>query len=206
MTDINALACPPEINDEDILSAMRSMEGYIDITPADFREFYIKAYKQAKERLLHGVTAGQIMTREVYSIASESNISLAADMMANAKVSGLPVLNNKNELIGIISEKDLIKSVIKDAPPSLMSVIARCLSNKGCLALSLRKLKVVDLMTAPAIAVYENTPLYEVINLMNKGSINRLPVKDRNNRLIGIITRSDILKAIFNTVCTLDKE
>jgi CBS domain-containing protein len=205
MSSINALSCPPEITDEDILSAMRAMEGYIDITPADFREFYIKAYKHARERLLHGVTAGQIMTREVYSIASESNISLAADMMAKGKVSGLPVLNNANELIGIISEKDLVKSLIKDAPPSLMSVIARCLGNKGCLALSLRKLKVVDLMTAPAIAVYENTPIYEIINLLNKGSINRLPVKDKNNRLIGIITRSDIIKAIFNTVCTIDQ-
>jgi CBS domain-containing membrane protein len=201
MPDFNLISCPPEITEEDILSAMRSMEGYIDITPADFREFYIKAYKHARERLLDGITAGEIMTREVYSISSESNISLAADMMAKSKVSGLPVLNNNNELIGIISEKDLIKSVIKDAPPSLMSVIARCLSNKGCLALSLKKLKVVDLMTAPAIAVYENTPLSEVINLMNKNSINRLPVKEKNNRLIGIITRSDIIRAIFNTVC-----
>jgi CBS domain-containing membrane protein len=145
---------------------------------------------------------GQIMTQPVYSISSESNISLAADMMAKSKVSGLPVLNNNDELIGIISEKDLIKSVIKDAPPSLMSVITRCLSNKGCLALSLRKLKVVDLMTAPAIAVYENAPLSEVINLMNKNSINRLPVKERiNHRLIGIITRSDIIKAIYSSVC-----
>ncbi len=201
MSDINALSCPPEITDEDILSAMRSMEGYIDITPADFREFYIKAYKHARERLLHGITAGQIMTRPVYSIASESNISLAADIMAKKKVSGLPVINNGEELVGIISEKDLVKSVIKDDPPSLMSVIARCLSNKGCLALSLRKLKVVDLMTAPAIAVFENTPLSGIINLLNKGSINRLPVKERNNRLIGIITRSDIIKAIYSTVC-----
>jgi CBS domain-containing membrane protein len=205
MSDINALSCPPEITEEDILSTMRSMEGYIDITPSDFREFYIKAYKHARERLLLGVTAGQIMTKEVHSICSESNISLAADLMAKEKVSGLPVLNNNNELIGIISEKDLIKSVIKDAPPSLMSVIARCLSNKGCLALSLRKLKVVDLMTAPAIAVFENTPLSEIIILLNKGGINRLPVKDKNNRVVGIITRSDIIKAIFNTTCTIDK-
>jgi CBS domain-containing membrane protein len=201
MTDINVLSCPPEITEEDILSAMKSMEGYIDITPADFREFYIKAYKHARERLLHGVTAGQIMTQPVYSISSEKSISLAADIMAKEKISGLPVLNNNNELIGIISEKDLIKSVIKDSPPSLMSVIARCLETKGCLALSLKKLKVVDLMTAPAIAVYENNTLSEVINLMNRNSINRLPVKEKNNRLIGIITRSDIIKAIFNTVC-----
>lgn len=205
MTDIYDLSCPPEITDEDTLSAMRSMEGYIDITPADFREFYIKAYKHARERLLHGITAGQIMTRPVYSIASESNISLAADIMAKKKVSGLPVINNGEELVGIISEKDLVKSVIKDSPPSIMSLVARCLETKGCPALSLKKLKVVDLMTTPAIAVYENTPLSDVINLLNKGSINRLPVKDRNNRLLGIITRTDIIKAIFNTVCTIDQ-
>ncbi|MBN1906736.1 MAG: hypothetical protein JW927_16760 [Deltaproteobacteria bacterium] len=50
MTDINTLSCPPEINDEDIFSAMRSMEGYIDITPADFKEFYLKAYKHASNQ------------------------------------------------------------------------------------------------------------------------------------------------------------
>ena len=60
--EFDELSCPPELSDEDILEVMKSIEGYLDITPSDFREIYLKAYQQARRRLLQGITAG-IITR-----------------------------------------------------------------------------------------------------------------------------------------------
>ena len=198
---IDELSCPPELNEEDIIEAMKTIEGYLDITPSDFKEFYLKAYKQARERLLNGITAGMIMTKPVHSAGDEESISQAALTMAGANISGLPVINGNREIIGIISEKDFLSALAKKDSPSFMSVIAQCLNNKGCVALPIKKLSVKDIMSAPAITVDEKATLSEVINLLKETKINRLPVRDKDNRLAGIITRSDIIRSLFNTVC-----
>lgn len=199
--EINGLSCPPELEEKDILEAMKSIEGYLDITPSDFKEFYIRAYEQARKRLLNGITAGMIMTRHVHSIDEGESISQAAMIMAEANISGLPAVDKNNEIVGVITEKDFLRELSKDKGPSFMSVIAQCLNNKGCVALPIRKLRVRDIMTANVVTVNEKTTLSEIINLLKEKEINRLPVKDNDNRLAGIITRSDIIRSLFNTVC-----
>jgi CBS-domain-containing membrane protein len=199
--EISDFSCPPEILEEDILEAMKSIEGYIDITPSDFKEFYVKAYKHARERLLKGITAGNVMTKPAISVSEKENIVHAADVMAAANVSGLPVVNEKKEIKGVISEKDFLRELANDKVPSFMSVIAKCFNNKGCVALPIKKLTVREIMTTPPIIVDEKTVLFEILNLLRAKGINRLPVKDMDNRLVGIITRSDVIKTIFDTSC-----
>ena len=203
--EINELPCPPDLKEEDILEVMKSIEGYLDITPSDFKEIYIKAYRQARRRLLHGITAGMIMTKPVHSIGESESITQAALVLAETNVSGLPVTNKNHEIVGIISENDFLRELSKDGQPSFMAVIALCLNNKGCVALPIKKLSVRDIMSAPAITVDEKVTLTEIIDLLKKKEINRLPVKDKFNRLVGIITRSDIIKTLFNNVCNPDE-
>ena len=200
--EINELSCSPELTEDDILEAMKSIEGYLDITPADFKEFYIKAYEQARKRLLNNITADMIMNRPVHSVGPDEDISQAAQIMAEANVSGLPVINQHEEIIGILSEKDFLRELSNAKMPSFMSVISQCLNNKGCVALPIRKLKVKDIMTTNVVAVEVKTRMSEIINLLKGQKINRLPVKGSDNRLAGIITRSDIIKSLFNTVCS----
>ncbi len=199
--EIDELSCPPELKEEDILEVMKSIEGYLDITPSDFKEIYIKAYQQARRRLLQGITADMIMTKPVHSIDESESIAQAALVMAETNISGLPVTNKNDETVGIISEKDFLRELSKDNAPSFMSVIAQCLNNKGCVALPIKKLAVKDIMSLPAITIEEKVTLTEIINLLKQKGINRLPVKDKDNRLSGIITRSDIIRSLFNTVC-----
>jgi CBS domain-containing membrane protein len=200
--EIDRLSCPTDLSEEDILEAMKSIEGYLDITPSDFREFYIKAYKQARKRLLNNITADMIMQKPVHSVKPDETISQAAQIMADTNVSGLPVINDSEEIVGVVSEKDFLKELSKDGNQSFMSVIAHCLNNKGCVALPIKKLTVKDIMTANVVSVNKKDTLEDIINLLKKNEINRLPVKDDSNRLTGIITRSDIIKTLFNAVCS----
>ena len=200
--EIDRLSCPTDLSEEDILEAMKSIEGYLDITPSDFREFYIKAYKQARKRLLNNITADMIMHKPVHSVKPDENISQAAQVMADTNVSGLPVINASEEIVGVVSEKDFLKELSEGSNQSFMSVIAHCLNNKGCVALPIKKLTVRDIMTANAVTVSEKDTLADIINLLKKHEINRIPVKDDSNRLTGIITRSDIIKTLFNAVCS----
>jgi len=59
-------ACVPvDISDEDIYEAMKDISGYLDITPADLKEVYLKAYRHAVTRLTRSVKVRDVMTRDV---------------------------------------------------------------------------------------------------------------------------------------------
>ncbi len=66
MNSTNLRECAPvDISDEDVVAAMKAMKGYIDITPADFREVYRVAYDLARKRMMNALKASDIMTAPV---------------------------------------------------------------------------------------------------------------------------------------------
>ena len=77
-----------------------------------------------------------------------------------------------------------------------MKVVAQCLRNKGCIAMPMRRQKADAIMTFPAITVCKDTPVFEIANMFTEKNINRTPVTERNNnKLIGIVTRADIVRS-----------
>ena len=98
--------------------------------------------------------------------------------------SGLPVIDDNGKVIGIVSEFDLLKA-LRDGK-------------------ALEEVKAEDIMSKNPICVSENTPIEEIIDLMVKNNIIRVPVV-RNGTLVGVISRCDILSTIvepeFVTVC-----
>ena len=62
-------ACiPVDISDDDIYEAMKDVPGYLDITPGDFKEVYLQAYRHAISRVMKSVKAADVMTRQVISV------------------------------------------------------------------------------------------------------------------------------------------
>ncbi len=98
--------------------------------------------------------------------------------------SGLPVVDDNGKVIGVVSEFDLLKA-IRDGK-------------------ALEQVNAEDIMSKNPICVSENTPIQEIIELMTKHNIIRVPVV-RNGNLVGVISRCDILSSIvepeFVTVC-----
>lgn len=185
----------PEISDEDVFEAMKEINGYIDISMSDFRELYLKAYNHAIERYEHSLKAMDIMTHEVISVGIDTSLSETAEILARHDVSGLPVVSDDKTVIGVISEKDFLRLMSSSESMNFMSVIAECLGNKGCLVSSISAGKAKDIMTSPAITCKADTPVFKLSALMNSSRINRLPVTDEKNRLLGIVSRADLLRA-----------
>ncbi|OHB83149.1 MAG: histidine kinase [Planctomycetes bacterium RIFCSPHIGHO2_02_FULL_38_41] len=98
--------------------------------------------------------------------------------------SGLPVVDDNGKVIGVVSEFDLLKAIR---------------SGKA-----LEQVKAEDIMSKNPICVSENTPVEEIIDLMIKNNVIRVPVV-RDGNLVGVISRCDILSSIvepeFITVC-----
>jgi CBS-domain-containing membrane protein len=181
------------LSDEDVLSAMKSIPGYLDITPADFKEIYAFAYRHALERLGQSVTAKDIMTKTVISVNSDTSLIETARRMAENAISGLPVINEKQVVIGVISEKDFFQKMGAKDSVSFMGVVVECLSNKGCLAMPIREKLAADIMTSPAIIAHLHTSISELSSILTDNHINRVPVVNDEGKLLGIVSRGDLV-------------
>lgn len=185
------------LTDEDIQGAMKEIPGYLDITTGDFRELYQHAFRHAIERLSRSVRVGDIMRRQVITVSVATPLSEVASRMAAAGVSGVPVLAENGQLAGIISERDFLRHMGGSAD-SFMAIVASCLQGQGCSATTIRRARAGDVMSRPAVSIRENACLGEAAASLVRYDINRLPVlTGSGDRLAGILTRSDLVRARF---------
>lgn len=191
----DAASGPPELSDEDIYEAMKETPGYLDITPGSFREVYRLAFRLAQKRLFQEVSAAYLMTREVITVRPETPVEEVAATMGQAGISGVPVVDAGNRVVGVISEQDFLRRM--GAPKgSFMSLVALCLRTRGCVAVPLKEKRACDLMSSPAVTVGPDTPLREILQLFDTRHINRVPVTDTAGRLQGMITRGDLIRVL----------
>jgi CBS domain-containing membrane protein len=192
-------SCPVNMSDEDILDAMKSIPGYLDITPGDFKEIFGFAYRHAVERIARSLLAKDVMTEKVISVIATTSLKETAAKMAAHGISGIPVIDDLETVVGVISEKDFLFHMGEKRTRSIMNVIAQCLTSKGCVAISMRTGYAKDIMTSPAQTVFEDTPIFEIASIFAEKDINRVPVLDKNGHLVGIVARADI----FRSTCVL---
>ena len=184
---------PVELSDEDIYDAMKQISGYLDITLGDFKEIYGLAFQLAVNRLTEAVKATDIMNPDVVYVTPETPLKEVAEIMGRHNISGVPVVDEGRKVIGIISEKDFLSHMGMQKNITFMGVVAKCLMGNGCMAVDIRGKSAGDIMTTPAITVYEEASIMEVDSLMKKHRVNRVPVLNKKDKLIGIVTRTDLL-------------
>lgn len=144
--------------------------------------------------------AKDIMIKDVITVRPDEKVEKVAQMLVENKISGIPVVDENHHVLGIVSEKDLIIRASELKVPFYLTLFDSIifLENPIRFNNNLKKytaLHVKDAMTTKVIAVEEDAPVSEVVDIMQKNEINRVPVV-RHGKLIGIITRNDILKSL----------
>lgn len=182
-----------DLTEEDVLDAMRSMQGYVDITPGTFREVYALAYDLALKRVRSLGKADDIMTAPVHCLQKGMSASEAAALMAGLGISGAPVLDGEGRICGVVSEKDYLRKMGLPGTASFMTVVSTCLSTPGCMVTDVRKLLVDEIMSSPPLVASRETPVAELSEMLARHSINRLPICDEEGRPVGIVTRTDLV-------------
>jgi CBS domain-containing protein len=141
--------------------------------------------------------AHQIMTKDVISVTPSTSIEDAARIMLQTHISGLPVLDQSGKLVGIVSESDFLRrseiGTGRKRPAWLQFLIGP--GKAAADFVHERGRKVEDVMTEDPVTVGEETPLEDLVRLMEKKGIKRLPVMS-GNTLKGIVTRSNLLQAV----------
>jgi CBS domain-containing protein len=146
--------------------------------------------------------AKDIMTREVYAARPDDKVDKITHLMLENKISGIPVVNDNDHVIGIITEKDLMVRAKELRVPFYVTLFDSIIFLENPIRFNneLKKYtatKVRDAMTTKVITVDEDTPVADVVKIMQEKRINRVPVV-RNHKLVGIITRNDILKVLVS--------
>src|ERR1700732_3698261 len=141
--------------------------------------------------------AHQIMTRPVITVTPETAIVEAANTMLQKHVSGLPVVDAAGKLVGIISEGDFLRR----------SEIGTQRTRGRCLRFILGSVKsatdfvhehgrkVAEIMTTAPLTITEDTALEEIVELLEKNNVKRLPVM-RGDKIVGIVSRANLLQAV----------
>lgn len=184
-----------DISELDVIAAMKEIQGYIDISPGDFKEVFRIAYAHAMRRVMESSTAKDFMTSPVHCLHADMDLVQAALFLADKQFSGAPVVDDSNRLVGVLSEKDFLASMGLGKPASFMQIVAHCLTNKGCMAMALRNHSVQEIMSAPPISTEANMTMAAISAFFVEKQINRLPIIDAEGRPVGIVTRTDLVQS-----------
>jgi CBS domain-containing protein len=144
-------------------------------------------------------TVADVMSRDPITVRPESPLKDAIKILADRKISGLPVVDDQNKLIGVISESDLMWQETGVTPPAFIMLLDSViyLENPARYDRELHKAlgqTVGEVMTKEAITVPPDKSLKDAAQLMHDRHVRRLPVVDGTKKLIGILTRGDIIR------------
>lgn len=139
--------------------------------------------------------AKNLMTSELWTVGPGHSIRHAARIMLKRGVSGLPVLDGTEAVVGIITEGDLLRRVELGAGIEQAPEPAPGTDNHLQAFVKGNAWSVADVMTSQVVSIDEETPVEEIAALMIEKHIKRLPVL-REQRLVGIVSRADLLWVI----------
>jgi CBS-domain-containing membrane protein len=187
-----------DISDQDVYEAMQEIEGYLDISMSDFRELYEHTYRHAVKRLLHSTRLEEIMTVDVISVTEQADMPGIIKAMASGSISGLPVVDTRNHVVGVVSEKDIFRQLGGEKDMGFWDILTNCMTVNKCLLRSVAGQTAGEIMSSPAVTLKVDDSAQDAVRLFKGKAINRLPVVDNKNVLAGIVTRTDLLHAHLN--------
>lgn len=145
--------------------------------------------------------AADVMTRNVLTVGPECSVAQAIRLMLDNNISGLPVLEADRKLVGILTEGDLLRrseTGTQRHRPRWLEILMGPGRAAGEYVRTHGR-KVEDIMSTDVVSVAADTPLDEVVGLMERRRIKRVPVLD-GDALIGIVSRADLLRSILGVL------
>jgi CBS domain-containing protein len=144
-------------------------------------------------------TVADVMTANPVMVQEDAPLNEAIRLMAEHRVSGLPVVDAEGQLVGVISESDLMWQETGVTPPAYIMLLDSViyLENPKRYERELHKAlgqSVKDVMTKEAVKAAVDLPLRKAAQLMHERHVRRLPVVNAEGEVVGILTQGDIVR------------
>jgi CBS domain-containing protein len=191
---IQAIDTPEKI--ESVLKVIAPMVGEGLITLDDVE--VVKYTHRYLNPLPADKRVADVMTRKVISLTDTMPVAQAWETMLKHLLKALPVLNKNGEVVGILTDEDLLDRAGLEQHLSIAERLDEKTLQAELNGLRASPLKVADVMTSPAITVRGDEPLSVAAARMAEHRIKRLPVLDEQGKLIGVLSRVDVLKQVVS--------
>lgn len=145
-----------------------------------------------------------VMTQEVVTVNEHASFKDVAMLIAERRVSAVPVLDREGRVLGVVSEADLVlKEEYPEGPPEGRMFQGRRRRRAQAKAAGNTA---AELMTAPAVTIGPDASVAEAARLLHRHGIKRLPVVDPAGPLLGIVSRADLLKVFLRSDADIARE
>jgi CBS domain-containing protein len=146
-------------------------------------------------------TAANIMTKVVISVSKETTVQELAKILSENAISGVPVVDDGGELIGVVTESDLIDQAKKLHIPTVVTILDSViyLENPNRMEKEMKKMAgttVADIYSANPAVVRPETTLDEIATIMAEKNMHTLPVV-QDRKVLGVIGKRDIIKTLI---------
>ncbi|MFM9413114.1 CBS domain-containing protein [Peptococcus simiae] len=145
--------------------------------------------------------AKDIMTKDVITVSPAMDLKEVAEIFIRHNISGAPVVDSQKRLVGVITEGDLVKQQRPlQKPLYLMFLDSAFPINQREIKEEIKVItagKVEELMSSEPITLPEYADVSELAQVMLSKKINRLPIVNEEDELLGIVTRQDIIRATY---------
>lgn len=141
------------------------------------------------------------MTKKVVAVGPRTPLHQLLKLLLKHKIGGVPVVNAKRQVVGVITESDLIRHFTTLKTPRGVPILGSLLYLDDLREFN-QKFKehcaeiVADLMSRPAVTLPATAPLSAVLDLMAERHVNRLPVVGKAGKLVGLLTRTNLIHAL----------
>ena len=186
---------------EDFQNALKELDSYIDVTLEDLMQINAMAQKHAQLRMAEHLLVRDIMTRDVATVTQETSLRDAARILLELRISGLPVVEDKGKLVGIVTEADFLSAMgipchhpAHNLWQTLESMFKHPPHPGGT------PVSVAEIMATQVITISAEQTLHDVIDSMKKHHIKRIIVTDAQQRVEGIITRSNLVQVLLQQI------
>lgn len=174
----------------DVLEMVR--EGLITTTTVEVIKYTSRAIGPFPAHL----TVADVMTRQVVSVRPDTPVAEIVALLIDRALRSAPVVDAANRVIGIITDGDLLTRGATELPLALQRELSLAERAATIETLAAHPHTAVDLMTPNPITLPETTPLAEAAAVMADRGLKRIPVVDAQQRLVGMVSRSDLLATV----------
>lgn len=186
----------------DFEQALQSMDTFIDITVDDLMALSQRAEQFASRRDNEALGVARVMSQPVRTVHPQTPLADAAHLMVTERISGLPVVDDDGHLAGIITEADFLRALGVPAHQphhslwqTLESLFSHLASHGEPEA---PDDPVTEHMMKNVVCVQPEQDLHDVIEAMKRNRVKRVVVCDMQRRVVGMITRSDLVRIFFD--------
>ncbi|MFR4401374.1 MAG: HPP family protein [Peptococcus niger] len=146
-----------------------------------------------------------IMEKEVYFVTTAADVAETMRYMVDKNISGVPILDEAHRLAGFVSDGDLMAYLFKLGKrhdplfaESLAALTDHDLEKNKALTEELQNTKVLSLATRKVITVQEHDTCEEACRFLGKKQIKKMPVVDTDNRVVGVLSRSTVVRYLYD--------